>query len=123
MSIKISSDSDGVMTAHLSGEIDHYSAQLLRTNIDIALNDNRPSRLILDFSGVTFMDSSGVGLVMGRYKFMKELGGTVELAGMPPFIEKVMSLARMDKLVNMSGQKGQSAASSIIDKGKEDKHG
>lgn len=123
MSIIISSDGDGSMTAHLSGEIDHHSARLLRTNIDIALNDNRPQRLILDFSGVTFMDSSGVGLVMGRHRFMTELGGSIELAGMPPYIEKVMSLAGMDRLVGMSGKQEQSAASSIKDKGKEDKNG
>lgn len=72
------------------------------------------------------MDSSGVGLVMGRYKNMKAMGGTVELAGMPPYIEKVMTLAGMDKLVKMSEQNGQkehNEASSIIEKGKEEKHG
>ncbi len=95
-------------------------------DIDTALNDNHPNHLILDFSSVTFMDSSGVGLVMGRYKNMKAMGGTVELAGMPPYIEKVMTLAGMDKLVKMSeqnGQKKQSEALSVTEKGKEDING
>lgn len=68
-------------------------------DIDTAINDHKPMVLKLDFSGVTFMDSSGVGLVMGRYKAMKPLGGKVELINMPPYIEKVMLLAGMDKLV------------------------
>ena len=63
---------------------------------------------------------------MGRYKNMKAMGGTVELAGMPPYIEKVMTLAGMDKLVKMSeqnGQKKQSEALSVTEKGKEDING
>ena len=69
------------------------------------------------------MDSSGVGLVMGRYKNMKAMGGTVELAGMPPYIEKVMTLAGMDKLVKMSEQKEHGTPSTVTNKGKEDTNG
>ncbi len=126
MAVYISPSGEGSLTARISGEIDHHSARWLRMDIDTALNDNHPNHLVLDFSAVTFMDSSGVGLVMGRYKFMKELGGTVELSGMPPYIEKVMTLAGMDKLVKMSEQNGQKEHgedSSITEKGKEEKHG
>ena len=69
-------------------------------DIDTAIQDKSPKKLILDFSGVTFMDSSGVGLVMGRYRNMKERGGKVSLANMPEYIEKVMDLAGMDRLLN-----------------------
>ena len=126
MSVYISPSGEGSLTARISGEIDHHSARWLRMDIDTALNDNHPNHLILDFSSVTFMDSSGVGLVMGRYKNMKAMGGTVDLAGMPPYIEKVMTLAGMDKLVKMSeqnGQKKQSEALSVTEKGKEDING
>lgn len=87
------------LIARISGEIDHHTARWLRMDIDTALNDNHPKHLILDFSAVTFMDSSGVGLVMGRYKNMEASGGKVYLMGMPPYIDKVMTLAGMDKLV------------------------
>ena len=91
--------SGSVMTARITGEIDHHSARWLRTDIDTAINDSSPEKLLLDFSGVSFMDSSGVGLVMGRFKNMKERGGKVELVNMPEYIGKVMRLAGMDRLL------------------------
>ncbi len=102
MAVYVSSDKQGTLTARITGEIDHHSATWLRMDIDTAINDNRPRVLKLDFSGVTFMDSSGVGLVMGRYKNMKLIGGKVELVNLPEYIEKVMLLAGMDKLVSIS---------------------
>lgn len=59
---------------------------------------NHPKELVLDFGGVTFMDSSGIGLVMGRYKLMQELGGTVRLTQLSTSIRRVMQVAGMDKL-------------------------
>ena len=53
------------LTAYLDGEIDHHTASLIRMGIDDAILHKRPEELILDFGGVTFMDSSGIGLVMG----------------------------------------------------------
>ncbi len=90
---------NGTVTAAITGEIDHHSARWLRMDIDTAICDHAPGILRLDFKGVTFMDSSGVGLVMGRYKAMSNIGGKVELVNMPDFIEKVMVLAGMDKLL------------------------
>ncbi len=89
---------NGVLTAKLTGEIDHHSARWLRADLDTAIKDHSPNLLRLDFSGVSFMDSSGVGLVMGRYKNMQEIGGKIELVNLPEYIEKVMLLAGMQKL-------------------------
>lgn len=100
MAVYITDSGDGIITAKITGEIDHHSARWLRADIDTAIQDKSPNRLIIDFSGVSFMDSSGVGLVMGRYKNMKERGGRVELKNMPDYIEKVMTLAGMDKLLD-----------------------
>ncbi len=93
------SGGEELLTAKITGEIDHHSSRWLRSDIDTAIMDNSPKKLRLDFSGVSFMDSSGVGLVMGRYKNMKERGGTLELVNMPKSIEKVMALAGMDRLL------------------------
>ncbi|MCD7803904.1 MAG: STAS domain-containing protein [Oscillospiraceae bacterium] len=106
MPVYMESDDDCVLTAKITGEIDHHSAKWLRADIDTAINDNKPQLLRLDFSGVTFMDSSGVGLVMGRNLNMKEIGGKVELVNMPPYIERVMSIAGMDKLTGTVFGKG-----------------
>ncbi|HBN81850.1 MAG TPA: anti-anti-sigma factor [Ruminococcaceae bacterium] len=89
---------DGTLTARLSGEIDHHSAQAVRENIDETAGKTKPKRLILDFAHVTFMDSSGIGLIMGRYKLMQLLGGALVIANLPPKIEKVVSLAGLDRL-------------------------
>ncbi|MCD7770716.1 MAG: anti-sigma factor antagonist [Oscillospiraceae bacterium] len=106
MPVYIEPDGDNVLVAKITGEIDHHSAKWLRMDIDTAINDNKPLLLRLDFSGVTFMDSSGVGLVMGRNLGMKEIGGRVELINMPPYIEKVMTIAGMDKLTGSDFGKG-----------------
>ena len=90
-------------TAYIDGEIDHHTAPALRGQIDEVIRSTRPREVRLDFYNVTFMDSSGVGLVMGRYKSMKLIGGSVELVNMPDYIEKVMLLAGMDKLVCIAG--------------------
>ena len=86
------------MAAHLFGELAHHSVQSIREEIDRMAEQNEPTELILDFGGVTFMDSSGIGLVMGRYKLMQELGGTVRLTQLSASIRRVMQVAGMDKL-------------------------
>lgn len=89
---------DGVLIAKLSGELDHHSAPSIRTTIDIRAESAQPSLLILDFKDVSFMDSSGIGLVMGRYKMMKEIGGDVKVSNPSPQIRRVMCLAGLDRL-------------------------
>lgn len=101
MSVKISAENNKI-TAFLSGEIDHHGASALREEIDYAIRENNPSELILDFSDVGFMDSSGIGLVMGRYKLMSEIGGTVSVNNPPMHIKKVMKLSGIDKLAKIS---------------------
>lgn len=98
MAVYIESGEKDCLTARLSGEIDHHSSLWLRMDIDTAICDKRPSVLMLDFGDVSFMDSSGIGLVMGRYKLMKEIGGSVELINLPDSIERVMLLAGMNRI-------------------------
>ena len=89
---------DQVVQAYLSGEIDHHSAVQLRQQIDESVMQADARQLILDFAMVTFMDSSGIGLVMGRFRLMQENEGTVPLRNLPAPIRKVMKLAGLDKL-------------------------
>ena len=90
-----------VLCARLIGDIDHHTAKQLRGDIDIAVNENDPEELILDFSAVTFMDSSGIGLVMGRYKLMQERGGRLVGAKTPPYISKVMRVSGISRLARI----------------------
>lgn len=89
---------DAVLVAYLSGELDHHTARPIRQEIDDAASQSPPELLVLDFGGVSFMDSSGIGLVMGRYRLMEELGGQIILQNLPAPIKKVMRVAGMDKL-------------------------
>lgn len=89
---------EGELTAVLSGEIDHHSAREIRETIDEAASKVRPKSLTLDFSGIQFMDSSGIGLILGRCKFLQLWGGTVKITNLPPKIEKIVSLAGLNQL-------------------------
>lgn len=86
------------VTAQIYGDIDHHTAKHIRTEIDASIKEYLPKLLIIDFSNVSFMDSSGIGLVMGRYKLMGEYSGDVLIANPPPYIRRVMQLAGLDKL-------------------------
>ena len=90
------------IAALLSGDLDHHSAGDMRSRIDRRIIKDRPSRLILDFTGVTFMDSSGIGLIMGRWKLMQERSGQVFVTGAPPYIRKVLKLAGVDRLAPLA---------------------
>ena len=100
MSVKITVNGD-VVTAYLDGEIDHHSAGVMRNEIDAAVEKNTPAMLILDLRDVSFMDSSGIGLVMGRYKLLKPYGAELHVTNTSPQIGKVMKLAGLDRLAKI----------------------
>ena len=89
---------DDRMTVYLSGEIDHHNSRGMREEIDSRTQQCRPRRLVLDFSRVEFMDSSGIGLVLGRYRMMEELGGQLIVTGLPRHLRKVMRVAGIESL-------------------------
>lgn len=90
------------LTAYLTGDLDHHTAKSMRNDIDKEINSKHPKKLILDFSGVTFMDSSGIGLIMGRYKLMQDTGGKVTVARPPAYIKKVLRLSGIDRLAEVT---------------------
>ena len=100
MSVEIAVNGE-VTTAYLSGEIDHHSAAAMRAEIDNAAELNLPALLVLDFTRVTFMDSSGIGLVMGRYRNLSKRGAKLHITGASPQIYKVMRLSGIEKLATI----------------------
>lgn len=94
-----------VVTAFLQGEIDHHNARNMREEIDRAVEQNMPTLLVLDFSDVSFMDSSGIGLVMGRFKILQKIGATLHISGTNAQIYKVMRLAGIERLARL--EKGE----------------
>lgn len=91
---------DETVYASLSGEIDHHTSRMLRAKIDDAISRAVPQRLVMDFAHVTFMDSSGIGLIMGRYQQISVYGGRLSLSGLNTQQKKVMRLAGLDRLVD-----------------------
>ena len=97
MTVRIENQ-DGIITAFIMGDIDHHSAKEIRETIDFSLESSLPEILVLDFKDVTFMDSSGIGLVMGRYKLMQSMDGELRIQNVSSHMKKVMRLAGLDKL-------------------------
>ncbi len=89
---------DDVMTVSLSGELDHHRCSNIRKKIDSRTESQRPKLLVLDFSEVIFSDSSGVGLVMGRYRQMLLLGGKLQVVNVPENLKKVFRLSGLEGL-------------------------
>ena len=85
----------GVLIARLIGEIDHHSAEELRREIDARLDSCPVEHLCLDFGDVGFMDSSGVGLILGRERRMRSLQGRVTVTQPPAQIQKVLGIANI----------------------------
>ena len=103
MSVEINVTGE-VVTAYLSGELDHHNAKEMRETVDNAIELNMPSLLILDFKDITFMDSSGIGLVMGRYRNLIKYGAELHVTGAPPQIYKMLKLAGIEKLAKLEGR-------------------
>ena len=99
-----------ILSIRIRGEIDHHTAVSIRQGIDAALFEKRPKKLILDLSAVGFMDSSGLGLIMGRYSVMKELGGEMVVWNPSPETRAILTLAGMERLVRIEYPEGQELA-------------
>lgn len=92
--------SGSIVIAYLIGEIDHHTAADVRERIDEEILNNKPNHLIIDFRSVTFMDSSGIGLVMGRYRLIKSLScfSTLEIKNVTGQTKKIMELAGLGRI-------------------------
>ncbi|MBR6872625.1 MAG: anti-sigma factor antagonist [Ruminococcus sp.] len=87
--------------AELSGDIDHCSAASLRAPVDEEVMKRLPLRLMLDFENVPFMDSSGIGLIIGRSKLITDLGGSLIVVNPKPEVRRIMELAGVGRLCSI----------------------
>jgi len=88
-----------VLIAAPEGEIDHHHAERLRAQIDAAYDKSPCRHMILDMSGVSFMDSSGLGMIIGRYKNAEKRGGQLALAQLNPNLGKLFEISGLSKIV------------------------
>ncbi|MDP4119275.1 MAG: anti-sigma factor antagonist [Bacillota bacterium] len=90
-----------ILTVKIQGELDHHGARALRESIDNEIMASAARGLIIDLAGLEIMDSSGIGIIMGRCKLMETLGGHVCVAGARAAIKKVILLSGLGRLVGL----------------------
>ncbi len=97
--LKYERDADSV-TVKLKGELDHRSAERVRMELDELISDRKVKRLILDVSGLEFMDSSGIGVILGRYRMMQKRGGRVCVKNGNPQVNRILEVAGLYRVVD-----------------------
>ncbi|MGE5474248.1 MAG: anti-sigma F factor antagonist [Ignavibacteriales bacterium] len=80
-------------------ELDHHSSDSLRRKVDGEIQRYMPQNLVFDFDGVRFMDSSGIGMIMGRYKNIKRYDGKAVMANVRPEIKRIFEMSGITKII------------------------
>ena len=94
-------DANRELLLEFSGDIDHHGARNALKEVEMAIDAARPRLLILDFSGVTFMDSSGIALILRSQQRMQLLEGSVVLRNIPAQARRVLDAAGIGRLVSI----------------------
>ena len=92
-------EKDKLLIFKISEEIDDHSAQKIRRRADYEIERYMPKRVVFDFNCVTFMDSAGIGLIIGRYKFANLLGAKLEVTNLTKSVEKIFEMSGILKLI------------------------
>lgn len=87
------------LIVYLEGELDHCSAQNIRRLLDGCIRDGDVKNMILDMERLAFMDSSGIGVILGRYKQIKDKGGRMMVRNMNRQVERVFRLSGMNQVI------------------------
>lgn len=88
---------------HLPKEVDHHNCLELKYETDLLLEENYINKMVFDFSDTEFMDSSGIGVLLSRYKQMAGSGGTVSVYGAGARISRILKIGGIDRLVRQYG--------------------
>ena len=89
------------LTAHIKCEIDHHTARRMRERIDARLMEMRPRALVRDFTEVKFMDSSGLGLILGRCERASEIDCSVRIQGLSDSLVRLVKLCGLERIRNL----------------------
>ena len=95
-----------VLTVNMTGEVDHHHARTIRTEMEQAVGAALPRQLILDLSGVTFMDGSGIAVLLRAYRRAAEIGAAVRVTGVPEQAWKVLKTAGLERLMTFESETG-----------------
>ena len=90
-----------LLKLQITEEIDHFMAEKIRNKVDFEIQKYMPKRVLMDFDKVSFMDSAGIGMILGRYKLAKMIGGTLDITNVTPSIKKVLEMSGVLKIINI----------------------
>lgn len=98
MSIHIE-EKDGFLEVNLQGDIDHHNTSKFRVRLDNEIQRKKPSMVIMNFSQVRFMDSSGIGFIIGRYKLLKSIEGRLFVVNLSKGIYRIFEISGLFRLI------------------------
>ena len=90
---------DKLLYLRITEEIDHHSCEKIKKRADYEIQIHIPRKVVFDFENVNFMDSSGIGMVIGRYKLISMFGGKTSMINVKPTIKKVFEMSGILKLI------------------------
>lgn len=89
------------LIVHLPAELDHHHTEEIRKEIDRTVEKKMIDKVEFDFSQTVFMDSAGIGMLLGRYKIMRALGGKITVSHMSGQIYRVLSLSGIQRYIEL----------------------
>jgi len=92
-------EEDKLLVFKITDEIDDCSVQKIRRKADYEIERYMPKRVVFDFDCVTFMDSAGIGMIIGRYKFAKMIGANLEVSNVTESVKKIFEMSGILKLI------------------------
>ena len=92
-------DKDKLLILKITDEIDDHNVQNIRRKADYEIERYMPKKIIFDFDSVTFMDSAGIGLIIGRYKFANMIGAKFELSNLTQSVRRIFDMSGILKLI------------------------
>lgn len=85
----------------IEGELDHHFATTIRESIEKQISKKNIKNIIFNLEGLSFMDSSGIGVIIGRYKYFEKIGGKTIISNMSPQIERIVKISGLKKIVSV----------------------
>ena len=97
------SKKDKLLKVEITEEIDHHIVEKIRRKVDDEITRHMPRKTVFDFDRVSFMDSAGIGMIIGRYKMMKLIGGSLEIINISQTVRRILEMSGINKIIPMAG--------------------
>ena len=89
---------DKLLLIEITEEMDHHTVEKIRRKVDNEITRYMPRKIVFDFNKVTFMDSAGIGMILGRYKMIKMLGGNLEMINVSKMLKKIFEMSGITRI-------------------------